>query len=143
MVRLLFSGRFRLWPKTIFFPLLTQATAIRIALWSPDRIRTQWYLLSVAETLANMVQINFFVFQNFKSYPLSQSKLNFQPVYLDVDAAQGPFTVRITTSGNGLRRWNIQIIQIECGNPSRAPANCLQYHVSVSFFLIFLNFSFN
>lgn len=49
-------------------------------------------------------------------------------MYIDVDSSQGPFTIRITTSGNGLRKWNIKIIQIECGNPSRAPYNCLQYH---------------
>lgn len=46
---------------------------------------------------------------------------------MDVDGAQGPFTLRITTSGSGLRRWNIKVTQIECVNPSRAPPHCLQH----------------
>lgn len=46
---------------------------------------------------------------------------------MDIDGAQGPFTLRVLTSGPGYRRWNIRISQIECANPSRAPPNCLQY----------------
>lgn len=49
-----------------------------------------------------------------------------------MDGAQGPFTVRITTSGSGYRRWNIKVTQIECANPSRAPANCLQHFTGPS-----------
>ena len=55
-----------------------------------------------------------------------------QHMYMDVDGAQGPFTLRILTSGAGYRRWNIRISQIECANPSRAPANCLQYYTGPS-----------
>ena len=40
-------------------------------------------------------------------------------VYVDVDGAQGPFTIRIITNGLGQRRWNILISQIECFNPSK------------------------
>ncbi|XP_074602257.1 uncharacterized protein LOC141855947 [Brevipalpus obovatus] len=53
-------------------------------------------------------------------------------VYLDVDGSQGPFTLRMITNGPGYRRWNIQVTQIECTNPSKAPANCLQYHLGPS-----------
>lgn len=52
-----------------------------------------------------------------------------QHMYMDVDGAQGPFTLRVLTSGPGYRRWNIRISQIECANPSRAPSNCLQYYM--------------
>lgn len=53
-------------------------------------------------------------------------------MYLDIDGAQGPFTLRVMTSGPGYRRWNIRISQIECANPSRAPPNCLQYFTGPS-----------
>ncbi|XP_053212960.1 uncharacterized protein LOC128396407 [Panonychus citri] len=53
-------------------------------------------------------------------------------VYMDVDGAQGPFTFRVITNGPGYRRWNIQITQIECTNPSKAPSNCLQYYTGPS-----------
>lgn len=46
---------------------------------------------------------------------------------MDIDGAQGPFFLRVLTSGPGYRRWNIRVSQIECANPSRAPSNCLQY----------------
>lgn len=46
---------------------------------------------------------------------------------MDIDGAQGPFSLRVLTSGPGHRRWNIRVSQIECANPSRAPSNCLQY----------------
>lgn len=49
-----------------------------------------------------------------------------------MDGAQGPFTLRVMTSGPGYRRWNIRISQIECGSLSRAPANCLQYYTGAS-----------
>lgn len=55
-----------------------------------------------------------------------------QHMYMDIDGAQGPFTLRVLTSGPGYRRWNIRITQIECANPSRAPANCLQYYTGPS-----------
>lgn len=51
---------------------------------------------------------------------------------MDVDGAQGPFTLRMITNGAGYRRWNIEVTQIECTNPSRAPSNCLQYHLGPS-----------
>lgn len=51
---------------------------------------------------------------------------------MDVDGAQGPFTLRVLTSGAGYRRWNVRISQIECANPSRAPSNCLQYFTGPS-----------
>lgn len=54
------------------------------------------------------------------------------PVYFDMDGAQGPFTLRVMTSGPGYRRWNIRVSQIECGSLSRAPANCLQYFTGAS-----------
>ena len=53
-------------------------------------------------------------------------------MYIDVDGAAGPFTLRVLTSGPGYRRWNIRVSQIECANPSRAPANCLQYYMGPS-----------
>ena len=53
-------------------------------------------------------------------------------VYFDMDGSQGPFTLRVMTSGPGYRRWNIRVSQIECNNPSRAPANCLQYYTGAS-----------
>ncbi|KAI1299312.1 hypothetical protein HDE_03927 [Halotydeus destructor] len=55
-----------------------------------------------------------------------------QHMYFDIEGAQGPFTLRVITSGPGIRRWNIQISQIECANPSRAPSNCLQYFTGPS-----------
>jgi len=55
-----------------------------------------------------------------------------QHMYFDTDASVGPFTLRVLTSGPGYRRWNIRISQIECANPSRAPANCLQYYMGPS-----------
>lgn len=51
---------------------------------------------------------------------------------MDVDGAQGPFIFRVITNGPGYRRWNIQITQIECTNPSKAPSNCLQYYTGPS-----------
>ncbi|RWS24030.1 uncharacterized protein B4U80_09096, partial [Leptotrombidium deliense] len=51
-----------------------------------------------------------------------------QHMYVNVDNVEGPFMVRMMTSGSGQRRWNIHISQIECNNPSRAPSNCLQYY---------------
>lgn len=32
-----------------------------------------------------------------------------QHMYVDIDGAQGPFTLRVLSSGPGLRRWNIQV----------------------------------
>jgi len=60
---------------------------------------------------------------------------------MDVDGAQGPFTLRVLTNGPGNRRWNIQVTQIECNNPGRAPSNCLQYYSGPSG--IFTSFNYD
>ncbi|GIY35199.1 CUB domain-containing protein [Caerostris darwini] len=45
----------------------------------------------------------------------------------NVDNSLAPVTLSVSTMGLGRRTWNIRTSYIECGNPSRAPPNCLQY----------------
>lgn len=58
---------------------------------------------------------------------------------MDVDNTQGPWTLRMITNGQGYRRWNIQVTQIECSNPSKAPANCLQVNTVKTCFFFTIN----
>ncbi|KAF2358913.1 CUB domain [Trinorchestia longiramus] len=51
-----------------------------------------------------------------------------QHIYIDVDTVPGPLELYVLTGGDFVRQWQIQVAQIECDNPSRPPANCLQYH---------------
>ncbi|KAF8790785.1 hypothetical protein HNY73_005751 [Argiope bruennichi] len=54
-----------------------------------------------------------------------------QHMYLDVDNTISPILLKVSTKGLGRRTWNIRTSYIECGNPSRAPPNCLQYYTGI------------
>ncbi|GFW18352.1 CUB domain-containing protein [Trichonephila clavipes] len=54
-----------------------------------------------------------------------------QHIYVDVDNSIAPILLYISTKGLGSRTWNIRTSYIECGNPSRAPPNCLQYYTGI------------
>ncbi|CAL1282275.1 unnamed protein product [Larinioides sclopetarius] len=54
-----------------------------------------------------------------------------QHMYLDVDNTISPILLTVSTRGLGQRTWNIRVSYIECGNPSKAPSNCLQYFTGI------------
>ncbi|RXG57854.1 hypothetical protein Avbf_08243, partial [Armadillidium vulgare] len=53
-------------------------------------------------------------------------------LFIDVDNATGPVELNIVCIGEFQRKWDIIVSQIECTNPERPPANCLQYHTNTS-----------
>jgi hypothetical protein len=53
-------------------------------------------------------------------------------MYIETARANPGATINIDTGAvAGSRTWKIKVSMIECGNPSRAPTDCLQYHTGL------------
>lgn len=53
-------------------------------------------------------------------------------MYIETGRQGTAAKLSMTFTGTATRNWKIKVLQIECGSPSRAPTDCVQYFTGVS-----------
>jgi len=65
-----------------------------------------------------------------------------QHIYVDLGANGGDSAqISFSFTGNGNRKWDIKLTQVECGSPNNPPYGCLQYHTGHTGRIMTFNFA--